>query len=193
MNTKQTIFVNEYLKCWNASEAARRAGYNGKSNVYGPTLLANLSIKAEIRRRMDEMTLSADEVLAGLSEQATVSIADFLKPNSLEIDPVKVHEKGHLIKSLSWTQYGPKIELYDNQAAKVHIGKVHGMFTENFKVSDWRTELIEAIKQGKIKVEDIPTVLGDNELAREFIESSGLQFAGIRENQTATTEVNLDA
>jgi hypothetical protein len=128
LSNKQQVFVSEYLTCWNASEAARRAGYNGKSNVIGSQLLANLSISDEIKRRVDEITMSANEALVRLTDEARSSVAYFLKPDSLEIDPLKVHELGHLIKSLSWTANGPKIELYDAQAALVHIGRAHKIF-----------------------------------------------------------------
>lgn len=56
MNTKQTVFVAEYLKCWNASEAARRAGYSViGARLQGTRMLAlpevQEIIKAEIEKR----------------------------------------------------------------------------------------------------------------------------------------------
>jgi len=50
---RHRIFIQEYCQTFNASEAARRAGYRSKANVVGPRLLANVSIRAEIRRAVD--------------------------------------------------------------------------------------------------------------------------------------------
>jgi len=54
LNERRKKFISAYLETLNASEAARQAGYKGKSNVAGPRLLANDSIKAEISRRIAE-------------------------------------------------------------------------------------------------------------------------------------------
>ena len=70
LTRKQQIFVDEYLKCFNASEAARRAGYTGKADVIGCQLLSNISIKALIDARIAESHMSADEALRLLAEMA---------------------------------------------------------------------------------------------------------------------------
>jgi phage terminase small subunit len=46
LTDKQQLFVLHYVQCWNASEAARRAGYGAKANVIGAQNLAKLSIQA---------------------------------------------------------------------------------------------------------------------------------------------------
>ena len=56
-------FVEEYLRTWNATRAADAMGY-AQPYSQGHRLLKNVEIKAEISRRLTEMTLSADEVLA---------------------------------------------------------------------------------------------------------------------------------
>lgn len=144
MNDKQQVFVNEYLKCWNASEAARRAGYNGKSNVVGPRLLANVSIKAEITARIEELKMSADEVLIRLGDMARADMRDFIKPfevgekTIVMVDLGKALEEGktHLIKKLKYNaQGGLEIELHDSQAALEKLGRHHGLFTDKVEHS----------------------------------------------------------
>ncbi len=153
MNHKQQAFVNAYLETWNASEAARRAGYNGKSNVVGAQLLANVSIAAEIKRRVAELAMSADEVLVRLGEQARGSMEDFLEFEEVVYDPPRLDDAGHelkrafvctginlgkakargklhLLKSVQKGKQGLKIELYDAQAALALLGKAHGLFVE---------------------------------------------------------------
>lgn len=201
LNKRQLAFIDEYLiNGLNATRAARKLKY-ANPNVHGSRMLANDSIRAEIDRRLAEKKMSANEVLARLSDMAMSNIADFADiQNSSDLK--KYRNKTHVIKKfkkkVTTTKAGDTIvdfelELYGADSALVNLGRHYKLFTDSLALTDWRTELIEAIKQGKVKVEDIPTVLGDNELAREFIESSGLQFAGIRENQPATAEVNLDA
>lgn len=142
VNTKQTVFVNEYLRCWNSAEAARRAGYNGKSNVVGPRLLADVSIKAEIDARLAEIKMSADEVLARLADQARADMGEFLRfEDGIKLpflDLKTANEKGllKLVKKFKYNAEGhPEIELYDAQAALVHIGKAHGLFTDKVEHS----------------------------------------------------------
>lgn len=162
LNTKQTIFVNEYLKCWNASEAARRAGYNGKSNVIGARLLADVSIKEEIQRRVDEIKMSADEALIRLAEQARGDMADFLKFEdgvSLPFLDLKgANEKGllRLVKKFKYNSDGkPEIELYDAQAALVHIGKAHGLFNNDPGSSEDKPFYVAKIKEIVVNRESV--------------------------------------
>lgn len=71
MNRKQEAFVNEYVKCWNASEAARRAGYSKRSaGVYGHELLHKPEISEKIEQKIEELKMSADECLMLLADEA---------------------------------------------------------------------------------------------------------------------------
>ena len=72
LNHKRQKFVEEYLKCWNATEAARRADYK-HPNTQGPRLLVDVCIKALIQERLDELHMSADEVLKRLADIARLS------------------------------------------------------------------------------------------------------------------------
>jgi hypothetical protein len=76
--------------------------------------------------------MSADEVLARLSEHARGDMGDLLGPSGMVLDLQTAKERGltHLIKSLNWTQHGLRIELYDAQSALVQLGKAHGLFVD---------------------------------------------------------------
>ena len=157
MNARQKVFCEEYLKTWNASEAARRAGYNGKSNVRGSQLLADVNIQAEVKRRLAELKLSADEVLVRLGEQSRASMEDFLEFQEVTYDPPRLNDDGHeiskdvvcvginlgkakkagklhLLKSVQKGRSGLKIEMYDAQAALALLGKHHKLFTDNINL-----------------------------------------------------------
>lgn len=183
LTNKQTIFIDAYLTCWNATEAARRAKY-AFPNVEGPKNLVKPSIRPEIERRMSEMTMSANESLYRLGQHARANIGDFLN-NEGKLDLKKVKQLGHLVKSFTWTKYGPKIELHDSQSAIVHIGRHHKLFTDKIELYSWQKELLDLLTQGAITSEDIENELG-SDIAKEFFKSAGVHFAGVGTAQEAS-------
>jgi len=79
MNAKQQAFLEHYLQCWNAAEAARLAGYSVKAaRQIGARLLTNDDIKLAIKERLTELQMGADEVLVRLSHQARANMLDFV-------------------------------------------------------------------------------------------------------------------
>lgn len=64
-----------------------------------------------------------------------------------------------------------------------------GEHTDKVKVQDWRTELIDLLKQGKVTWQDIEREL-DPELVKEIYDFGGLQFVTSSpiENQSAAVE-----
>lgn len=128
---RQEIFIAEYVKCWNASEAARRAGYNGDSNTIGPRLLAHVGVAAEIERRKALLIMSAEEVAIRLTEQAKAGYAEYFNEyGGVDLDRLLKDGKGHLIKKIKPTKDGTEIEFYDAQAALGYIGKIHKLFVD---------------------------------------------------------------
>ncbi len=169
LTNKQRVFIDHYFLCGlNATEAARRAGYGGDDNTLaaiGSQNLRKLKIKAEIDQRLNELTMSAAEVLARYTDHARGSIADFLaleesedgKASKFKIDLNKAAKAGklHLIKELTVEEeerrIGPmtvttrktNIKLYDAQAALNALGKYHKLFDRALEV-DWRKEMEQA-------------------------------------------------
>lgn len=135
MNRKQQVFVSEYLKCWNATEAARRAGYK-QPHSQGPRLLENVGVAEAIRARIEEKAMSADEVLLRLAEQARGTMAAFLDENEqIDLEAARRADALHLVKSISQSARGIRIELYDAQAALSLIGKAHGLFVDRQEIT----------------------------------------------------------
>jgi len=61
LTDKQKIFIEAYLECWNATEAARRAGYEGNDNTLGSVGWENLQkpyIRQEVDRRLAELRVN---------------------------------------------------------------------------------------------------------------------------------------
>lgn len=173
LSPKQQAFIEHYLACWNASEAARRAGYSEKTaKEQAARLLTNVHIQAAIQARLIELKMSADEVLTRLTEHARASLADFIDVSEPGADPsgaedmieakaivggwrlnlLKAEQRGklHLIKKIKSGQWGPEIEIYDAQAALNLLGRHHKLFTDQIEHS------------GKVDVEYVNDWRSDN-------------------------------
>lgn len=139
---KQRAFIEEYPIDFNATRAAERAGYSGNDNVLaaqGSRLLKNAKVAEAISQRLRESAMLADEALAILADQARADLGPFIvvDKGDVGIDIKKLKEAGlaHLIKSITPTRYGTKIEFYDKQYALNLILKAHGAFTESLDLT----------------------------------------------------------
>lgn len=137
---KQLQFIDFYLGIsnGNATDAARRAGYEGNDNVLGVTgndNLRNPKITEEISRRYKERCMGSEEVLTRLAAQARGPGAYMRALDGerayVDIDSLLKDGNGHLIKGVKYTDKGQCIvEFHDSQAALVHIGRHHKLFTD---------------------------------------------------------------
>jgi phage terminase small subunit len=159
LSPKQRRFVEAYLVCWNASEAARVAEYAWPYKA-GPNLTKLPAVQAAIQERLAEAAMRADEVLARLAEQARIDLADFmLFEDEAKVDdagqpvldelgnPViirtfaglnwkELEKRGHLVKKLSYDRNGrPVIEFHDAQQALIQIGRHLKLFTDNVNLN----------------------------------------------------------
>ena len=135
----QENFVNEYLIDFNATRAAQRAGYEGNDVTLASVGYENLrkpQIAETISQRLQEKAMGPDEVLMRLAEQARNEQGRYITEDGTVNVPALIADgKGHLIKGIKETQHGRNIEFYDAQAALVHIGKHHKLFTDNVEHS----------------------------------------------------------
>lgn len=143
LTDRQKAFIDHYLICKNATEAAKLAGYSGKRTVLAVTghdNLRNPNIRKAIDARMAELTMTANEVLYRLSEHAAVTIEHFVDADG-KPDFKKAKRNGvlHLVKEIEHTttilengatEEKVKLKLHDAQAALVHLGKYHKLFVE---------------------------------------------------------------
>jgi phage terminase small subunit len=121
--TKRQVWLEEYFQCWNATEAARRAGYKWPNKV-GPALKQKL--RAQIQERLAQKAMAADEVLARLSEMARADLSEFITDTGA-IDWEKVKTKGYLVKRIAHHKgQRSQIELHDALAALMHLDRQHG-------------------------------------------------------------------
>lgn len=150
LTDRQQLFVMHYCDLLNGTEAAARAGYDGTRNVLAVTAhdnLRNPKIRAAIDARLALTTMPPVEIISRIGQMATADIAEFYTfkerryrgkvKRSAELDLVKLLESGksHLVKSVTWTQFGPRIEMVDAQAALKLLGMHHRLFTEKVEHS----------------------------------------------------------
>ena len=91
LTERRKKFISAYLETLNASEAARKAGYKGRSNTIGQRLLTNVDIKGiiseELKARMDADRESVKARVLTLwnavSATSTESMRDRLKASEL--------------------------------------------------------------------------------------------------------------
>jgi len=184
LNPKQRAFVEHYLTCWNASEAARRAGYKpDNADVTGPRMLGNVVIKAAIERRIGELRATADEVLLRLASHSRGTLSDFLTTSG-DIDLKAAREAGklHLVKKIKRTTRTDdkdglytttEIELHDAQAATVQLAKVLGLFVERVEVRTWRDRVVDLLKAQKVTPDEVVAEFGPS-LAAELFAAAGV-------------------
>lgn len=164
---KQRAFINAYLgeAKFNATEAARIAGYKGDDTVLAAVGYENLrkpQIEAEVKSRFNEATMSANEVLARLTEIASGQITDFLdEDGAFSLKITKQRGKAHLLKKLKIKRSSKKVdsftqgqeeeketletslvhedvelEMYSAHEALRDLGKFHKLFTERIEHSN---------------------------------------------------------
>lgn len=154
LTAKQELFVAEYLKDLNATQAAIRAGYSPDSaNQIGPENLVKPGIAAAISAAQAEralrVQLTADDVLRELLKIAMVDIAAAfdergnLRPiHEIPVDvrkaiaAVEVDElfEGHGTER-TWTGYTRKAKFWDKTKALEMLGRHLSMFKDRIEVS----------------------------------------------------------
>jgi len=84
LTKREAIFVNEYVQDFNATRAAKAAGYSEKTAAQaGSRLLKSVKVKTEIQRRtkgaMDKVEKAADAALANYAVTAENILANLAK------------------------------------------------------------------------------------------------------------------
>lgn len=151
---KQRLFVEHYLgdAKGNGTKAAQMAGYGAPNvaAVAASRLLRNAKIAALVENRVTGAAMSANEVLARLSEHASGDLTDFGTVNadgsfSLDLRRAKRTGRTRLLKKLkvttktttvsrvkgqSTTEVETKVEveLHNPQFALDKLGQYHGLY-----------------------------------------------------------------
>lgn len=179
---KQELFVNAYLQCWNATEAARRAGYAGTDEslaVIGSNNLRKVKIAERINERLKANAMDADEVLSRLADIARGDMGDFIHPESLSIDIQQGNTR--LVKKIKYVVYSTdddqtetvEFEMYSALDALKQLAKVHSLVSNKLVIEDWRKEVLADIKVGRLDYRTLTEVF-DRDLATELFRTAGV-------------------
>lgn len=149
LTPRQKAFVEAYCgeAMLNGTKAAGIAKYSGDDNalaVRASELLRIRKIREAIDALLSDSIISANEVLTRLARQAQASIADVLtEDGEFSLREAKRRGTDSLIKKLKVRKVTRRLkddeevedvsheyEMYDAQAALVHLGRFHALFTD---------------------------------------------------------------
>lgn len=125
LTTKQMAFVCAYLQCFNATKAAKQAGYSvGSARQIGSDNMTKAYIRAEIHRRLDTEGITPSRIKVALSEiafseseetQHRLSGLDKLtKISGMYVD--KVEHSGRIDSLITQENYG---DMDDDRKARL--------------------------------------------------------------------------
>ena len=98
---KEERFIEEYLKDFNATQAAVRSGYSkNTARQIGYENLTKPHIKAEIQKRLTEMNLGKEETKKLITDIATANVSNYMRPVKVERRPMVEKGLQELIEEL---------------------------------------------------------------------------------------------
>ena len=163
LTNKQKVFIDEYLKSFNATASAISAGYSEKTAYsIGWENLRKPEIKKAISARLDEIHMSADEALKLLSDIARGDIGEAVNEFGA-IDLGELHRQGktRLIKKVRQKTvtklaksesdedveiHDTEIEFYPADSALRDILKIHGKYKDDVNLNIEKPIIIEIVK-----------------------------------------------
>lgn len=157
LTPQQKMFALEYIKDWNATRAAKEAGYSeNTATEQASRLLTNVKIQAFIKEFVDTHGMSAAEVLMRLAEHARGSFLPFLplddfmtrgEAPKLDLTTEQARENLHLVKKLKtktrtslkeddeWEEVEVEVTIHDAQSALEKLGRYHKLFTDKTELT----------------------------------------------------------
>lgn len=156
LTDKQQRFIDEYLKIWDATKAAKRAGYSENfTNTNASKILQNTTVAAAIQTRLNELKMTADEALKRTADIARGDLTEWLDADGhFDIAALRAAGMGHLIKKYKTTRRvlvdGTEIvtvdvELYPADAAHDKLLRHHGQYNDKLAVdldAQFATEIV---------------------------------------------------
>lgn len=158
LTDKQELFVRYYLISLNATDAARKAGYQGDYStlrVVGHENLTKPNIKERVSAALKERAMPPEEILARLSRMASGTFEPFLysgevikgeapkldlstesaRANIDLVKKVKTKTMTKIVEDSATEFVETEVELHDAQAALEKLGRYHKMFTDKTEIS----------------------------------------------------------
>jgi phage terminase small subunit len=151
LNERQKLFAREYLIDFNATQAAKRAGYSEKTAYsYGQQLLNHIEIKRELeelqRDRFKSMEVTADKVIKEIAKIAFFDARKLFDDDGIPKHITKIDDDtSGAIAGLDVVSIGSgesstgqilKYKIADKNAALEKLCKYLGLFKEDARNED---------------------------------------------------------
>jgi phage terminase small subunit len=146
--SKQDLFVEEYLIDLNATQAAIRAGYSVKTaNEQGARLLANVSVQTKIAKAMAERSkrtgVNQDRVVLELAKMAFVNPSELIDTNTGKVLPGASPDDLACIQSVKVKKTVKGKSVIEEREVRVHdklkalekLGQHLGMWNDKIDVN----------------------------------------------------------
>lgn len=142
LTNRERLFIEYYLACWNATEAARLAGYAHPRQA-GSRLLSNVDIQAAIEARIGQVAMQANEVLLRLANHARFDPLEFAQIGlgpaggyaAVDLNAIRAAGLGNVVKKIFYDKHNNlTVEFHDGQAALKLIGQHHKLFTQRHEI-----------------------------------------------------------
>ena len=160
LTDKQKAFINHYLICLNATEAAKRAGYKGSYDTLrsiGSENLTKPNIREVLGKRMSKLEMSAEETVKRISDIAAGDMLKYIdSQGNLDLQAMRDDDAGRLLKKYKKTKRiiprkdnepieveRIEIELYGADAALDKLMRYYGKYNDKV-VHEWREEAKKA-------------------------------------------------
>ena len=157
LTDKQRAFVLHYLRHFNAAKAARDAGYSEHSDAdIGWENLRKPDVAAAIAEQLDRLGLTPERLKCELAEIAfdgDIAAFDQWVHGEKSLDELQAAGfNTKLVKSLSETDKGRRVEVYSRVDAIKELVRVLGLITEHKRVEvsgglDYSNMTTEQIKR----------------------------------------------
>lgn len=174
----QKAFCFNYIKSFNATQSAIKAGYSkDTAHVQGPRLLGNVRVAAEIKRLrgdiQSELFIDATDITKEYMKQAFADITDFITFGKKEVEvmgmfgPVEDEDGNILMKEINYVDFidselvdgklisevkqgkdGVSIKLHDKQKAMQELNK-RLLFIEELRAEKLKAETAKIAAETK--------------------------------------------
>jgi len=149
LTEKQEKFCREYVKDFNGTQAAIRAGYSkNTANEQAPRLLVNVSVSNRIseltKKQAEKSEITAQMIIDEFKKIAFTSIAhlhntwitrkefeDLTDDQKAAIQEIKTRTRTEVINKTAYEIEEIQIKLYDKQRALENLGKHIGFYAED--------------------------------------------------------------
>lgn len=157
---KRRLFVREYLKDFNATQAAIRAGYSPRTaDVQGAQLLGNLKVREALaaagkglERRLADIDLSNERILREIALRAYANMEDYTRV----VDGKRVGE----LTQLTRDQLAAVQEITEDVTGGTGDGQRKLVLRQRFKLAD-SLRALEMLARHKALFNDKLNIEGD--------------------------------